>query len=222
MTATQLVRKALELGASSAGLIDSRRLGNSPSYQASGADLRLPGARSVMVLALVHDERHPDLDWWDGHKGTPGNRMLIEVIQRLAAWLIENHGISASDLPYHVEPGGIFLKDAAALAGLGAIGRNNLLITPEFGPRVRLRALLIDVCFEAQPVSTFAPCEGCPAPCRQACPRSAFHSGVYSRLLCDAQMKEDEANVSPVDADGQTMQRIRYCRACELACPVGL
>jgi epoxyqueuosine reductase len=37
-------------------------------------------------------------------------------------------------LPYKVEEGGMFLKDAATLAGLGIIGKNNLLITPEFEP----------------------------------------------------------------------------------------
>jgi epoxyqueuosine reductase len=221
-SATQLVRKALEFGASSAGLIDSRRLENSPSYQACGADRRLAKPRAVMILALVHAERHPELDWWDGRKGTAGNRMLIQVIDRLVGWLQEKYAIGAYDLPYHVERGGIFLKDAAALAGLGIIGRNNLLITPEFGPRVRLKALLLDACFEAPPALKFAPCEGCPAPCRQACPQSAFHNDVYSRLLCDGQMKQDEANISTVVDSGQTMQCIRYCRACELACPVGL
>jgi epoxyqueuosine reductase len=221
-SATRLVRKALEFGASSAGLIDSRRLENSPSYQACGADRRLAEPRSVLVLALAHHERHPELDWWDGRKGTAGNRVLIQVIDRLVGWLQEKYAIGAYDLPYHVERGGIFLKDAAALAGMGTIGRNNLLITPEFGPRVRLRALLIDACFEALPASNFAPCVGCPAPCRQACPRCAFHNGVYSRLLCNGQMKQDEANISTVVVEGQTMQCTRYCRVCELACPVGL
>jgi epoxyqueuosine reductase len=37
-------------------------------------------------------------------------------------------------LQYKVEEAGMFLKDAATLAGLGIIGKNNLLITPEFEP----------------------------------------------------------------------------------------
>jgi epoxyqueuosine reductase len=38
----------------------------------------------------------------------------------------------------------IQLKPAAMLAGLGFIGHNTLLITPEYGPRVRWIALLVD------------------------------------------------------------------------------
>jgi len=72
-------------------------------------------------------------------------------------------------LPYHIENGGIYLKDAAVLAGLGTIGRNNLLITPEFGPRVRLRALLAGVDLPPTGPAGFDPCEGCPAPCLTDC-----------------------------------------------------
>jgi len=34
--------------------------------------------------------------------------------------------------------GDVSLRHAAVAAGLGVVGRNNLLVTPEFGPRVRL------------------------------------------------------------------------------------
>jgi hypothetical protein len=51
-------------------------------------------------------------------------------------------------LPYRVEHGGTLFKDAAALAGLGTIGKNNLVITPEYGPHVRLKAMFLDVDLE--------------------------------------------------------------------------
>ena len=87
-------------------------------------------------------------------------------------------------LPYHVGKGGIFLKDAAVLSGLSIIGMNNLLITPEFGPRVRLRALCLDVEVEPTGPVDFAPCETCDMPCRQACPEESFKNGAYKRVLC--------------------------------------
>jgi epoxyqueuosine reductase len=142
----------------------------------------------------------------------------------LRQWLKEDLNSNAHLLPYHVEKGGIFLKDAAVLAGLGTIGMNNLLITPEFGPRVRLRALLLDAELEPAGPIDFAPCAGCAIPCRSVCPQKAFKDGAYSRALCNEQMKRDEANV----VIGEEKQEkdlpsryIRYCRACELACPVG-
>jgi len=88
----------------------------------------------------------------------------------------------------------VFLKDAATLAGLGIIGKNNLLITPEFGPRVRFKALFLDVDLEPTSPIDFTPCEGCDMPCRRVCPQEAFRNVSYSRALCDTQMGEDVAN----------------------------
>jgi len=51
------------------------------------------------------------------------------------------------------------LKDAAVLAGLGCIGKNNLLLTPEYGSRVRLRAFTIDLVLPSTGPLPFDPCE---------------------------------------------------------------
>ena len=142
---------------------------------------------------------------------------------RLSKWLNEEFNINARLLPYHVEKGGIFLTDAAAVAGLGTIGKNNLLITPEFGPRVRFRALAFNAELEPTSPIDFTPCETCDMPCRAVCPQKAFKSGSYSRTSCNKQMKEDEANRIALEDLGNPdcpSICIKYCRACELACPV--
>ena len=207
-----------------AGIASVASLRNSPSYEIYSEVEFPPDAQSVLVLALVHDEAEPELDWWDGERGTPGNRRLESIAKSLVQWLKEDLNSDAHLLPYHVEKGGIFLKDAAVLAGLGTIGMNNLLITPEFGPRVRLRALLLDAELAPAGQLDFAPCAGCDMPCRSACPQESFKDGAYSRALCNEQMKRDEANVV-IGEEGQEKnvpsRYIRYCRACELACPVG-
>jgi epoxyqueuosine reductase len=117
--------------------------------------------------------------------------------------------------------GGVFLKDSSALAGLGVIGKNDLLITPEFGPRVRLRALFPDL--EPPGPSDLNPCESCDMPCRSACPKNAFESGSYYRPLCIEMLGENEERhrVLIEDwADGLPGEVVKYCRACELACPM--
>ena len=137
--------------------------------------------------------------------------------------MAKEYGIIARDLAYQVYEGGIFLKDAAALAGLGAIGKNNLLITPEFGPRVRLRALMIDTDVEPTGPIDFAPCETCDMPCMRACPQGAFQSGSYDRSLCSEQMEQDKKNgVLSKEADyvNSAGILIKYCRICEFVCPV--
>ena len=100
---------------------------------------------AVLVLALAHGDAQLEMDWWDNRQGrTPGNRQLIKINQKMAKWFRKAYAVEAKELPYHAHQRGVFLKDAAVLAGLGVVGKNNLLVTPEYGPRVRLRALLLD------------------------------------------------------------------------------
>ena len=66
------------------------------------------------------------------------------------------------------------------LAGLGCIGKNNMVITPQYGPRIRWRALLMDRAAKATGPVDYDPCDGCPQPCRRACPVKAFEHAAYS------------------------------------------
>ena len=162
------------------------------------------------------------MDWWVGQGGTPGNKALIDISRALRQWLQTELGLSARPVPYYVEKGGLFLKDAAVLAGLGVIGASNLLITPRFGPRVRLRAVHMDADLPPSTLETdFQPCETCPRFCRQACPVEAFESGSYDRPSCQVQMQQDESSAGQADEPPTSAVAIRYCRECELACPVG-
>jgi len=221
--AEDIVKKAKALGASLAGIVTVASIRNSPSHQAY-REIQWPNeANSLVVLALRHDHSDPRLDWWDGEQGTPGNRILIGIGKELARWLSREYGITARDLAYQVHEGGIFLKDAAVLAGLGVIGKNNLLITPDFGPRVRLRALMINADVESTGPIDYAPCETCDMPCMRICPQGAFQSGSYDRSLCNEQMKQDKENgVTSQEADyvHPSGILIKYCRICEFICPV--
>ncbi|MFC1516624.1 epoxyqueuosine reductase [Thermodesulfobacteriota bacterium] len=256
----QIVKKALEFGASAAGIANVEALKTSPShlifgkldkYQGVGTinngrvkagKVRWPeNATSAIVIVVEHPETEPELDWWkDGYAGgTAGNRVLIDISNNLSDWLKSNKGIETDKLPYHIENGGIFLKDAAVLAGLGCIGKNNMLVTPEFGPRVRLRAILTDETLSETGVIDFDPCKDCPEPCRIACPRDAFQkriylenefsldrlparTGVYDRHLCNIQMEADVKKSETSGVKNSDSDRwVWFCRICEFACPIG-
>jgi len=66
-------------------------------------------------------------------------------------------------------------KHAAVLAGLGTLGKHSLLITPEFGPRVRLACLLTEAPLEETPPPPRLknPCARCQA-CIKVCPAQAI------------------------------------------------
>lgn len=221
---TRIIETAIGLGAVRAGIANLDELLQSPSHRSDPLPLWLGKTGAVLILALAHPPTEPSLDWWDGIQGTPGNRRLARITHALVQQVYADWQITAHDLPYHVEKGGLFLKDAAVLGGLGSIGNNNLLITPDLGPRVRFRAMHLDrVLASTGPVS-FAFCEQCPMPCRQACPQNAFASGGYSREACRRQMNLDVENRAVTnDAESGQGSRgvIKYCRRCEFACPVG-
>jgi epoxyqueuosine reductase len=279
----KIVKKAKSLGAAIAGVASVESLKASAShriYPKIGMNLQVhwqdakddvkphavawpADAVSVVVIGVAHNADKPELDWWDG-KGTPGNRILIRINKKLSEWIENTFSVKTYKLPYFVEKGGIFLKDAAVTAGLGCIGKNNLVITPEYGPRIRFRALLLDREAEVTGPLEFNPCKGCKQPCRKACPIKAFQNTVYSadelgqsilpgingtydRVTCNVKMEKDiEEAVMAIPAGDEEHQEVRlaidefeegvavkpngdkqpsycvkYCRGCELVCPVG-
>jgi len=230
-----IVQKAKALGASLAGVAAVDDLKASVSYEIydkrpfyeeyKGVEWRAEH-RSVLVWALVHPASEPVLDWWSMKVPgfTPGNRVMRTQSRNLRIWLDEEYGIKALSLPYQIEYGGAFLKDSAHLAGLGVIGRNNLLVTPEFGTRVRLRGIFMEAELEPTGPLDFDPCSGCDRPCHRACPRDAFRSGAFERALCKQENDKREAAGEILDGSIMGIEEpsrvVKPCRYCELACPV--
>jgi len=240
-----IIDKAKTLGASLAGIARIKDLKASKSYEVyskspfyeeydrespnyfkfKGVEWRKEH-KSVLVWALVHPASEPALDWWSMKVPgfTPGNRVLRRQSKELRGWLGEELGINALSLPYQIEFGGAFLKDSAALAGLGVIGKHNLLVTPEFGSRVRLRGIFLEAELEPTGPVGFDPCNGCDMPCHRACPRDAFRSGSFERALCKKENDKRDADAEILDGSIMGIEEassvIKPCRHCELACPV--
>ncbi len=278
----RIVEKAKSLGASAVGVADVERLKASPSHRISpkigmGVEVRwrdapddvVPAevewpadAVSAVVIGVSHPADQPELDWYDG-KGTPGNRSLIRIVKELSDWLKDSYALTTYRPPYFIESGGVFMKDAAVLAGLGSVGKNNLVITPKYGPRIRWRVLLLDREAKATGPIEYHPCDGCDVRCRKACPVGAFEEtaydasalgqshlpgtdGTYDRITCNTKMAQDvedaaralatseqdhqnlastmnafEEAVMALPPAREARYGVKYCRRCELSCPVG-
>jgi epoxyqueuosine reductase len=271
-TGTQIVTTARELGAAAAGIASLAALERSPShemlarfgtkidgeysYEGHG-DLRAvtwpADALSAVVIAVPHPQGEPELDWSCPSGSTLGAQLLTAVSQGLSDWSARELGVTARRMPYWVEEGGAYVKDAAVLAGLGCIGRNNLLVNPQLGPRLRLQVMLVDDELTPTGPVEYDPCRDCDDRCRRACPQGAFEKlvlspaaaglddlpgrdGAFSRARCFVQMEQDlddsgvevdgwfmsDRRPSPAAADDfTTAGRIKWCRRCEFACPVG-
>jgi len=231
-----IVDKAKVLGASLAGIASIDDLKASSSYEIydkrpfyeeyKGVKWRKEH-KSVLVWALAHPASKPVLDWWSMKVPgfTPGNGVMRMQSRKLRIWLGEELGINALSLPYQIEYGGAFLKDSAHLAGLGVIGKNNLLITPEFGPRIRLRGIFMEAALKPTGPADFDPCNGCDMPCHRACPRGAFRSGSFERDFCKEENDKRDAEAEMIDGSIMGIKEVskvsKPCRVCEFACPFG-
>jgi len=89
---------------------------------------------------------------------------------------------------------GVYLPIVALArrAGFGTPGRIGVLIHPEYGPWLAIRAvLLVPESLSEEPVAPFDPCSGCPAPCAQACVGLAVGArGLDARRCYDTRLAD--------------------------------
>jgi len=90
-------------------------------------------------------------------------------------------------------------KTGATLSGIGFIGKNALLITPEYGSKIRLATVLTDMKLESSKTEDILPgCGECTI-CSKACPAGAItgknykpgskRESVFDAAKCSTQMK---------------------------------
>jgi epoxyqueuosine reductase len=164
----------------------------------------MPTARSVIVMAVAHSlgaVYAPDIRMWTRNK-MQTSRLLDQTAEKLGR-LLEKEGfltlpVSADKpveihkldpetgrkLPHTRTVGHISLKHAAASAGMGQLGRSNLLLTPEFGPHQRLGGIITEAPLETDPLREWDLCiQGC-TKCEDACPVKALSKGHYDVDPC--------------------------------------
>jgi len=122
--------------------------------------------------------------------------LLLDQIALKTAVYLNNNGYLALPVPasqvldWQKHTAHLSHRRIASLAGLGWIGRNNLLVNPEFGSRLRLVTILTDM-----PLETGIPikenCQDCRR-CVEACPAKAIKdvSADFDRAACLAKLKE--------------------------------
>ncbi|MDP8234770.1 MAG: hypothetical protein P9M08_00145 [Candidatus Erginobacter occultus] len=118
------------------------------------------------------------------------DRNAFELARRIELMGAAAIAVGASQtVDWTVQRGHLSHKEVARRAGLGWIGRNNLLVTPERGSRVRLVTVLTDL-----PLTTGQPLERDCGECRdclEACPAGAIREdqAEFDHLRCYEQLK---------------------------------
>lgn len=257
LTAAQIKTRARELGADLVGIADGARVDTSHITA-------LDGGRVIMLAKRLNGGVARIRRWDDRHKYYNDELALThleETSLELVYWL-EDCGYPALIVPpthvdpstYENEPGKhlepmLSLPQAAVEAGLGTLGLNLQLLTPEFGPRVLLAAVLCSVEVEPDRPMSEALCRGplC-GRCLKTCPGDAVREWDRDWAACDrhrsphgfAQLTEHldriiEAGDAKTRKDllrseasfnlWQSILRgsgvITGCRRCADVCPVG-
>jgi epoxyqueuosine reductase len=257
LTSEEIKKKALELGADLVGIADGAKLNTKEITEHDGG--------RVIVLALrVQAGSSRILKWNDRNKFYNDELSLTfleEVSLELVYWL-EDAGYPAIIVPpTHVDPWRydgdpqkhretlMSLPHAAVEAGLGTLGLNLQLLTPQYGPRVLLTAVLSSIDVECDSPMSEALCRGpeC-GRCLKACPGDVIGewerdwpkcdeyrsphgfaqlAGYLGRVIDEPDAKQKKAMLRSEDSFNlwQSILRgagvVTGCRRCADVCPVG-
>ncbi len=242
LTSTEVKAVAKDVGFSIAGVLSLEQLRLLPTGSVDGvhalvsAEEELPTARSAVVVGYhiwdpifnVHtlDPRwrgfglHQDGERFEFHQ------LYSEVVGRkawkLASWIRDRgfDAVPANSLP---------LKRAAALASLGVQGKNTVFLSKEYGPWVRLGAVLTSAELEPDPPFEGDLCGDCTL-CIRACPTKALkpHEVTIKRCMVYALESPGTSDVDEDVREAAKRMIIRptkgsfiECTVCLEVCPVG-
>jgi epoxyqueuosine reductase len=149
------------------------------------------------------------------------------LIYRAVQELLDNWGYHYSRVPSSTkidelpEPGEeLPQKTLATLSGLGWIGKSTLLITPEFGPRIRPATLLTDIPLVAAVPVIQSRCGDCRA-CVDACPVGAIRGNLWSQGTPRSELFDVSRCFSYRWIKKTELGRRLECGACLKVCPAG-
>lgn len=218
---------AVQLGADLVGIADLERVkgidtipGNLLNFFTRAVVIAIQ--MSPEIFEQIEDE--PTLHY--AHQYAVVNQLLDQINLRIQNKILKM-GYKALAIPASQTVdrekwmGHISTKAVAKTAGLGWLGKSLLLVTPQFGPRIRIACLLINApLISDQPLSNR--CGNC-TKCKDACPAKA----IYGISWEDRPNSREEAIdlgkcISRLEGIAQKQWRQdRICGVCIKVCPWG-
>jgi len=232
---SELFSEAKVAGATLVGVADLNTLRDLPTY--GGVSLEgFSYAVSVAVAlppAAIEAIRPEDPGVLYALAYKNANALLDSIAMRIASKIYERGYLSlALPASFRVDQqkllGHASHKAFAWAAGLGWIGRNGLLITPSYGPAVRLATVLTDM-----PLKPGKPIENGCGDCRicvESCPTKALkYSGFLTRpktreeildpAKCNMQLNKNKERFASNPPTAEVA--VTVCGICIKVCPIG-
>lgn len=212
--------EASALGADLCGIASADRFSEAPpGHHPTNV---LPGCRSVIVVASRFPTDQLDVVG-DAYTIARDNmrEKMNQMAVRLAAWL-KSRGLESQEVlaAGHITVGTdgrirdeLSLKHAGMLAGLGAIGRNSLLINNQYGNMIWLSAVLTTTALTYDPPTDYAPCRPNCRRCADVCEVKAFEDRIVQQRVCYSHAFRKTSGRQ----DGR--DEIIVCNSCRIACP---
>jgi epoxyqueuosine reductase QueG len=191
---SRITREARRLGANLVGYAPVTRWTGGELAESYWPTSVWPQAKTVIVLGvpmlLPIIESTPSINYQEMYNAA--NQILDQAAFRLAAWLndlghaaiyLTRDGYGNLEILRRKPAASFSHVMAGKYAGLGTIGASHLLLTREYGPRVRLVSVFTSAELPGDPLIEGELCNGCRL-CIRLCPVKAF-SPVKGRLIAD-------------------------------------
>ncbi len=180
----------------------------------------LPEARSAVCVALDYRPAEEESALWRGvaryARGRDYHNVMTRRLRKLARRVREAFP-GAQTKPY-VDTGPILERDLAAAAGLGAIGKNTLLLHPEAGSQFMLGELLTSLNLDADPPIGDL-CGSCTL-CLEACPTGALPEPFrLDSRRCISYWTIEHRGPIPSEVRSDLGEWVFGCDICQEACP---
>jgi epoxyqueuosine reductase len=195
------------------------------------ADIRnfLPSARSVIVAGAIYntDQGSGSRDQGSGTiqvaryaRGQDYHIVLAERLERLAAWMREQHGESL-DTAIFVDKHHVQERVYAQHAGVGWIAKNSCVINPELGSFLFLCGIATNVVLEADAPATDQ-CGACTL-CIDSCPTGAIvDAHVLDATKCISYLTIEVDGAIPETQRRHLEDHAYGCDICQEVCPFNL
>jgi len=184
----------------------------------------LPGAKSIIVIGLNYYTVDAALPPGHGRiaryaRGRDYHKVITKILKQLAGFILEKEPGAACKICVDSSP--LLEKSYAVKAGLGFIGKNTTLITPQFGSYVLLGEIITTLELEHDsPLS--GRCGTCTR-CIDSCPTKALLGpGQLDARRCISYLTIEHKGEIPAGLANKVGTRVFGCDTCQEACPYNL